>query len=517
MNMKESFLKKCYSSLGRVLSTQKTKHILFYSAHLYVLVLLAIMFLMCFSAHFSPDEGFSLELIQHNYIDIVSLTARDVHPPLYYFILKFTSSLIIYLSGGYIGLVPAAKFVSLIPIIILCFICFTYVKKEYGKSAATLSSLWLCLAPSFFIYALEIRMYSWALLFVSIGFLASLRLMRGDGKTSEWIVFTACSVGAAYTHYFAGVAAGIYFVWLFCFKFLTHQTYRKTIIAAVVAALLYLPWFIVFLQQLSEVKSDYWIPTPTVYTLIEYAYFLFGDFNNKVVLVHFLLVSYLLYAIAARYFRSKNKDYCMILGSIIPFLLITIGVALSFLIRPIFMVRYAFPTLFCFWMAISLCLSKLNIARVSTFFIIGLLIAIQSCNFIKNVKSEFHSHCETLKVISYVSNYENPCFISTNCFYFQTAPALLGGTGMRWGGPASQVYREAFNFKTGQIHTVAELHSIIIQRPSFFITNAKTIDDVDKFARETRVKAEKVISGSVTAPVDIYKLSLEEQNPGQLH
>ena len=35
------------------------------------------------------DEAFSLRMIQHPYRRIIQLTAQDVHPPLYYIILKF--------------------------------------------------------------------------------------------------------------------------------------------------------------------------------------------------------------------------------------------------------------------------------------------------------------------------------------------------------------------------------------------------------------------------------------------
>ena len=35
------------------------------------------------------DEGFSINLINNSFTDIILFTALDVHPPLYYLILKF--------------------------------------------------------------------------------------------------------------------------------------------------------------------------------------------------------------------------------------------------------------------------------------------------------------------------------------------------------------------------------------------------------------------------------------------
>ena len=34
------------------------------------------------------DEVFSVSIVKHSFSDIISFTAADVHPPLYYFILK---------------------------------------------------------------------------------------------------------------------------------------------------------------------------------------------------------------------------------------------------------------------------------------------------------------------------------------------------------------------------------------------------------------------------------------------
>ena len=54
-----------------------------------VLVLFSSVFLIitsCLSDDVWVDETFSLGLAQHNIKDLISLTAQDVHPPLYYLI-----------------------------------------------------------------------------------------------------------------------------------------------------------------------------------------------------------------------------------------------------------------------------------------------------------------------------------------------------------------------------------------------------------------------------------------------
>ena len=43
---------------------------------------------LCFSSDIWYDELFTVGMIEHSYGDLIGFTARDVHPPLYYCIVK---------------------------------------------------------------------------------------------------------------------------------------------------------------------------------------------------------------------------------------------------------------------------------------------------------------------------------------------------------------------------------------------------------------------------------------------
>ena len=60
------------------------------------------------------DEVYSLNLVKGNFAQIVSGTAQDVHPPLYYLILKLG----LLIGNGLFGInvIYVAKFISIIPI-----------------------------------------------------------------------------------------------------------------------------------------------------------------------------------------------------------------------------------------------------------------------------------------------------------------------------------------------------------------------------------------------------------------
>ena len=54
------------------------------------------------------DEGFTAMLVKKfSYLEIIARTARDVHPPLYYLLLKPWTSLFGYSEGLYGRLVPS--------------------------------------------------------------------------------------------------------------------------------------------------------------------------------------------------------------------------------------------------------------------------------------------------------------------------------------------------------------------------------------------------------------------------
>ena len=76
------------------------------------------------------DEAFSMSMIQQNFGEIIYNTAIDVHPPLYYIILKVLVNILGFILGNDIW---AAKIVSIIPIIILMLVSDTLIKKMYGK------------------------------------------------------------------------------------------------------------------------------------------------------------------------------------------------------------------------------------------------------------------------------------------------------------------------------------------------------------------------------------------------
>ena len=84
------------------------------------ILLLIVSFATVFSQTIWVDEAYSLELAKHSYMNLIKIDALDVHPPLYYIILR-TGFLIFGVSENFIWI---GRFVSLVPYVILMTIGF---------------------------------------------------------------------------------------------------------------------------------------------------------------------------------------------------------------------------------------------------------------------------------------------------------------------------------------------------------------------------------------------------------
>ena len=99
------------------------------------------------------DEGISLSLVRENPFSIIITTARDVHPPLYYLILRCWTSLL--------GIsVISTRFLSAIFGFLAVWVIYKIGSLISDKETGILSALILALSGFHIYYSQEIRMYS---------------------------------------------------------------------------------------------------------------------------------------------------------------------------------------------------------------------------------------------------------------------------------------------------------------------------------------------------------------------
>lgn len=245
-----------------------------------VAAFLAITLLNAPRASIWFDEAFSVYIAQFSFWDIARYTASDVHPPLYYWLLKTWSSLFGATELAYrsLSIVLGAAAIT---------VAFFLSRKLFGRKVAWLSLVFMALSPMLIRYSDEARMYTLATLIVM---LATYLLLKAEAtqKRSTWIWYGILVSLGMWTHYFTALAWIAHWVWHGTRvwrkgmkpKEFWRQLFSKEWFTAYLLAIgIFLPWLPFMAMQLGVVQSaGFWIgpvsaDTPANY-LANYFYYL---------------------------------------------------------------------------------------------------------------------------------------------------------------------------------------------------------------------------------------------------
>ena len=219
-------------------------------------------FSLCGAEDIWYDELFTMSFATQPVGRLLELAAQDVHPPLYYLIVKAFLECV-RLAAPSVSAVAAAKAVSVLPYAGLLIYSAVLVRKRDGWLCAGLFAFCLLAMPQLSNYTTEVRMYGWALFFLTTAFL-HVREILLTGKKLHWAVFWVYGVCAAYCHYFAAVSAALLYLALAglllrrrrktCGTLETASVFRTLaawLVCAALSVLAYLPWLPSAIRQVS--------------------------------------------------------------------------------------------------------------------------------------------------------------------------------------------------------------------------------------------------------------------------
>ncbi len=355
------------------------------------LYLLARSVFLSFSIDIWYDELFTMEFVKRPVGEMLGLAARDVHPPLYYMILR--AFVVIFdglrlLGDGAMQVAPEAlaKLVSVFPFLLLLLYGITVIRKRFGLLAAGIFSFTIVSMPQMPEYTTEIRMYSWALLFVTGMLIHGYLLFESfrAGNEKGWDIANGLALwlyasASAYTHYYAALSAGIIYGMLFVVMLIffiramksrgkesvSFKAFGMLIICMNLTAIAYVPWLSVFLSQASAVKANYWIQPVGLRSMGSAVKYLFkGYFSNEkiavvVAVVFFIAITALFIKNLRAYIKNRKDEDLFVLMSllVLPFL-VSGGLIVSVLLRPVFVNRYMLPAYGCFWLSVSIMVAR---------------------------------------------------------------------------------------------------------------------------------------------------------------
>lgn len=132
---------------------------------IYAIALAALNGIRIMDSTYWYDEMFSIKLIRMPIPELLEATANDVHPPLYYLILKGICHF-----AGESG--PVLHAASLLPYLLVLILALTVIRKRFGRSTSLLFITFASLLASAVKFNVEIRMYSWVAFFVLVSYLS---------------------------------------------------------------------------------------------------------------------------------------------------------------------------------------------------------------------------------------------------------------------------------------------------------------------------------------------------------
>jgi len=318
---------------------------LFISAALLVFVTISLLTITKSSIWF--DEAFGAYLIRFNFLDIARYTATDVHPPLFYWLLKIWS---MFFGNTELALRSMSVFFGGIAII------FGYLLNHrlFNKTVARISLIFMVLSPMLIRYSQEARMYT---LVAAIALAATyvLTFAISSKKKLPWVIYGILVGLGMWVHYFAAIVWIAHWVWRadiirrtsrkgeFVRKFFT----KEWKLAHYVAVGLFLPWLPFFVGQSFVVQAfGFWIPPVTPGTLLNFItnavyYRDLGDTTGWLTL-GIIIMATLLILLAIKVYKTLNandrQSYRLIMTlAFVPALIIF---TISMILRSVFIDRY---------------------------------------------------------------------------------------------------------------------------------------------------------------------------------
>lgn len=337
----------------------KEKRMNFENLNIILLVVLGILYLLlALKINFHYDEAYSIGMIANSYGEILEITSRDVHSPLYYWLLKMFCGISkehVFVLSKIFSWAFMMAFLGLGR-----YIC----QKRYNSKVAFYWLLCAGFVPSMVIQATTARMYTMAMFFVTLALYLAYELWCRESR-GRWIGFTAVSVVVVYIHTFCMLEMVVIYLFLIigAVKNKKVSFLKKAFISGIAVSICYLPWLLILMHQFlrwAGVESG-WGNTiePISYnSFILYWAEWFSSLERPwlpamIFGVVLMMIGVIFYP---RYIKRK-KEYFPVYGVLIMGIIFLLAMAISLFIVPCFVGRYVFPLFGGLWLftAIAIC------------------------------------------------------------------------------------------------------------------------------------------------------------------
>ncbi|HVY67769.1 MAG TPA: glycosyltransferase family 39 protein [Patescibacteria group bacterium] len=292
------------------------------------------------------DEAFSALLIRYPWGEMFYRLGLDVHPPLYYILLRLWH----YAFGD---TVAALRGFSLLFGVLSVWAVWLLVKYAFkSEKTALWAAFLLAVNPFQLQYVTEARMYTMGAFFSVLAAYFLVRALREQKQYLEdlklnmpnlpaerklfgsylwhYAWFALCSAGADLTHYyllFTTAALGFYALVYHIYHYrAAYKKYAALLGSYALIILLFLPWLKQFLFQYRQVQAGYWIPPIDIWSIpgtlwtmvLGIAHDNGNPLTQKMLVVLTLFVLFVVWRFLRR--TQQFEKWLVVLATLAPFL-----------------------------------------------------------------------------------------------------------------------------------------------------------------------------------------------------
>lgn len=300
------------------------------------------------------DEAFTVGLINRSVHGLIQGTAHDVHPPLFYLVLKLW-------AAAFGHSIVTLRVFSVFCGVAAVFFGLRLVKRLFGARAAVWAIPFAVLAPFLLRYDIEARMYAMASL-IGIGatYVLIMAMERTRAKQRSfwlWAAYALLVAAGVYTLYYTALIWIAHAIWCFILFHRDHKKLRKVVrepwlLAFVASGILYLPWLPTFLHQAHSVQHGFWIGAPSANTVVS-TFSLAFSWQANWQLSSWESLLFMLAAVTSVYFvvqawravKQSQRVYLLLFGLYAIAPIVVLFAASLPPLQPVFDVRYVSQTI----------------------------------------------------------------------------------------------------------------------------------------------------------------------------
>ncbi len=281
------------------------------------------------------DDAFSIFLSRQPLNLIVSGTAADTMPPLYYFLLHawmalgqdvaYLRLLNVLLSLGIVGL------------------AYALMRRLFGEKEAILTALFVAVSPMQIYHAQELRMYALMTLAILgyVWFFVS--IYRDEGREERawgnWAGLVICGALAMYSQNLSAFSLIVPDVYL-----LLRRKWRllgRLAAAQLGIGLIFLPWLVTLPGQIAKIQNAFWTPRPGIVEIIQAVLTFHTNLPlpNGLMYAAVLVSLWVVFVTAWEYWKNRWWDTSTQILAALVVLPPALMFAVSYLMRPVFVPR----------------------------------------------------------------------------------------------------------------------------------------------------------------------------------